>query len=75
MRAGLGSKLLGLAGVPVTLLLISSAITYTAISDLDSATRETRRAAFLDEQIMSVEIASRQAFDAEAEALLDGVGD
>ena len=54
MRAGLQSKLLALAGVPVTLLLVSSVITYTAMSDLDGATRETRQAAFLDEQIMTV---------------------
>jgi methyl-accepting chemotaxis protein len=75
MRAGLQSKLLALAGVPVTLLLVSSVITYTAMSDLDGATRETRQAAFLDEQIMTVEIAARQALQAESEVLIDGMTD
>jgi methyl-accepting chemotaxis protein len=72
MRAGLRTKLLGLAGVPVGLLLVTSAITYSAIADLDDAARETRRGAVLDEQIMSVEIAARLALQAEADALLFG---
>ena len=75
MRAGLRAKLLGLAGVPVTLLLVSSAITYTAISDLDGATRETRRAAALEEHILSIEIAARHGLEAEVEVLLDGMTD
>jgi len=75
MRAGLRAQLLGLAGVPVALLLISSAITYTAISDLDDAAHETRRGAVLDEQIMSIEIAARVAIEAEAEAIIDGSAD
>ena len=70
MRAGLRTQLLGLAGVPVVLLLISAAITFFAITDLDDAARETHRGAVLDEQIMSVEIAARLALAAEAEALL-----
>ena len=72
MRAGLRTKLLGLAGVPVALLLTSSAITYTAIADLDGAARETRQGAVLDEQIMSIEIAARIALETEAESLLAG---
>ena len=75
MRVGLRTKLLGLAGVPVALLLVSSVITYTAMSDLDGATRDTRQAAFLDEQIMTVEIAALQALQAESQVLLDGVTD
>jgi methyl-accepting chemotaxis protein len=75
MRAGLRTKLLALAGVPVALLLISSAITYDAIADLDHAASETKRGALLDEQIMSIEIAARDALETEAEVILDGVGD
>jgi hypothetical protein len=70
---GLRTRLLGIAGIPLALLIVSSLVALSAVGKLHDTTAEAKRAAILDEQIMSMEIAAREALDVEAAALVYGV--
>jgi methyl-accepting chemotaxis protein len=69
---GLRAKLLGIAGIPLALLIVSSLVALSSLAKLNGTTADAKRAALLDEQIMSMEIAAREALDAEASALVYG---
>jgi methyl-accepting chemotaxis protein len=74
-RIGLRGQLAAVAGVPLTVLAITSAVGYGAINSLDETTQQAKRGAVLDEQIMSVEIAAREALAIETDVILSGPDD
>ncbi|MBE2316377.1 methyl-accepting chemotaxis protein [Solirubrobacter sp. CPCC 204708] len=71
-RLSLGSKLAAAFGVTLLLLLAVTAVAVTRMGALADRTADAKRGAVLDEQIMSMEIAAREALDVEASALLYG---
>jgi methyl-accepting chemotaxis protein len=73
-RLSLRAKLAGAFGATLVLLAAVTLIGTQKINALDGTTRDAKRGAFLDEQIMSMELATREAVDAESTALLYGAG-
>jgi methyl-accepting chemotaxis protein len=68
----LRTKLAGSFGVTLLLLVVLAVVASTSIGTLNDDTGKAAQGAFLDEQIMSMEIAVREALSLEAEAILDG---
>jgi hypothetical protein len=68
-------KLFGAFGLTLALTLVVSAIAYISISGLFGTTRDAKRGAILDEQIMSMEIAMDALLDVESTALVYGYDD
>src|SRR5262245_25479161 len=73
-RLGLRTKLAGAFGATLLLLAAVTLIGTQKIDTLDKTTRDAKRGAFLDEQIMSMALAGREALEAEAEAVISGAG-
>ena len=72
LRLSLRSKLAASFGVTLLLLVVAAFVATTQMGALSDRTHDARTGAILDEQIMSMEIAAREALDIEAEAILDG---
>jgi methyl-accepting chemotaxis protein len=72
MRLSLRAKLATSFGLTLLLLVFAAAIATTRMDALSDRTSDAKTGAILDEQIMSMEIAVREALDIEAEAILDG---
>jgi len=71
-RLSLRSKLAASFGFTLLLLVVAAFVATTQMEALSDRTSDARTGAILDEQIMSMEIAAREALDIEAEAILDG---
>jgi methyl-accepting chemotaxis protein len=71
-RLSLRSKLAASFGFTLLLLVVAAVVATTQMDALAERTSDARTGAILDEQIMSMEIATREALDIEAEAILDG---
>lgn len=71
-RLSLRVKLGATFGLTLLLLVIAAAVGVTRMDALSDRTGDAKVGAVLDEQIMSMEIAVREALDVEAEAILDG---
>ena len=68
LRAKLGSAF----GLTLLLLVIASAVAVTRMGALSDRTADAKVGAMLDEQIMSMEIAVREALDVESQAIIAG---
>jgi methyl-accepting chemotaxis protein len=71
----LRAKLAGAFGLTLALLLVVAAVGVTKMGALLTSTGDAKIGAILDEQIMSMEIAAREALDVEASALIYGDSD
>ena len=71
-RLSLAAKLAAAFGITMLLLLAVTAVAVTRMGTLADRTADAKRGAILDEQIMSMEIAAREALDIEASAILSG---
>jgi methyl-accepting chemotaxis protein len=71
----LRAKMAGAFGLTLVLLLVVAVVGVTKMNALSSDTHDAKTGAILDEQIMSMEIAAREALDVEASALLYGTSD
>ena len=74
-RRSLRDKLAAAFGLILLLLLIVAAVGVTKMGALSGDTRDAKIGAVLDEQIMSMEIAAREALEIEAGVILDGAGE
>jgi methyl-accepting chemotaxis protein len=72
-RRSLRDKLTAAFGLTLLLLVIVAAVGVTKMGALSTDTRDAKTGAILDEQIMSMEIAAREALSIEAGAILEGV--
>jgi methyl-accepting chemotaxis protein len=71
-QMSLGAKLAAAFILTLTLLLAVAAVAVTKMDTLADRTADAKHGAVLDEQIMSMEIAAREALAIEADALLYG---
>jgi methyl-accepting chemotaxis protein len=71
-QLSLGAKLASAFGLTLVLMIVATVVAVTKMGALSDRTADAKRGAILDEQIMSMEIAVREALDAEASALLFG---
>ena len=74
-RLSLRTKLGAAFGVTLLLLVAAAAVAVTRMDSLSHHTADAKVGAVLDEQIMSMEIAVREALDVEAESIVDGHDD
>ena len=74
-RLSLGTKLASAFALTLILMLVAAAIAVTKMGALADHTADAKQGAILDEQIMSMEIAAREALDVEATAILYGAAD
>ena len=68
----LGAKLASAFGLTLVLMIVAAVLAVTKMDALSDRTADAKRGAVLDEQIMSMEIAVREALDAEAGAIISG---
>ncbi len=68
----LGAKLASAFGLTLILIIVAAGLAVSKMDVLADRTADAKRGAVLDEQIMSMEIAVREAIDAEAEAIIYG---
>ena len=68
----LGAKLASAFGLTLLLMIVAAVLAVTKMDALADRTTDAKRGAVLDEQIMSMEIAVREALDAEAGAIING---
>jgi methyl-accepting chemotaxis protein len=68
----LGPKLAAAFGLTLALLIVAAVVAVTKMGALSDRTADAKRGAVLDEQIMSMEIAVREALDVEAGAIMFG---
>ena len=68
----LGAKLASAFGLTLLLMIVAAVLAVTKMDALSDRTTDAKRGAVLDEQIMSMEIAVREALDAEAGAIING---
>ena len=68
----LGAKLASAFGLTLLLMIVAAVLAVTKMDALSDRTADAKRGAVLDEQIMSMEIAVREALDAEAGAIING---
>ena len=71
-RLSLGTKLASAFALTLILMLVAAAVAVTKMGALADRTADAKQGAILDEQIMSMEIAAREALDVEATAILYG---
>jgi methyl-accepting chemotaxis protein len=71
-RLSLGTKLASAFALTLILMLVAAVISVTKMGTLAGRTADAKQGAILDEQIMSMEIAAREALDVEATAILYG---
>src|SRR5918994_7259427 len=71
-QLSLGTKLASAFALTLILMLIAAAVAVTKMGALADRTADAKQGAILDEQIMSMEIAAREALDVEATAILYG---
>ena len=71
-RLSLGTKLASAFALTLILMLIAAAVAVTKMGALADRTADAKQGAVLDEQIMSMEIAAREALDVESTAILYG---
>ena len=71
-RLSLGTKLASAFALTLILMLVAAAVAVTKMGALADRTADAKQGAVLDEQIMSMEIAAREALDVEATAILYG---
>jgi methyl-accepting chemotaxis protein len=74
-RLSLRAKLASAFGLTLVLMIVAAAVAVTKMTALADRTADAKQGAILDEQIMSMEIAAREALDAEASAILYGAAD
>src|SRR5688572_14670097 len=72
---GVQTKLLAGFALPVVFLLVVAIVGVRSMNALEHDTRSAGQSAALDEQIMSMEIAAREALEIEASAVLAGTTD
>ncbi|HEX6020736.1 MAG TPA: methyl-accepting chemotaxis protein [Solirubrobacter sp.] len=71
-QLSLGAKLASAFGLTLVLMIIATVVAVTRMGALADHTADAKTGAILDEQIMSMEIAAREALDAEASAIIFG---
>ena len=74
-QLSLGAKLASTFGLTLVLMIVAAAVAVTKMDALSDRTADAKRGATLDEQIMSMEIAVREALDVESSAILFGDSD
>ena len=74
-QLSLGTKLASAFALTLILMLVAAVLSVTKMGALAGRTADAKQGAVLDEQIMSMEIAAREALDVEATALLYGAAD
>ena len=68
-QLSLGAKLASAFGLTLVLMIVAAVVAVTKMDALSDRTADAKRGAMLDEQIMSMEIAVREALDAESGAI------
>src|SRR5687768_8722867 len=68
---GIQGKVLAAFAVPLALLVVVAVVGVASMKSLFGHTQESQRAAVLDEQIMSLEIATLDAVSLEKEAIVE----